>query len=127
VSMKTAILIIDDDESVSRTFMRILEKNGYVVEAVRTGTEALKKLEETNYAVALIDLHLPDLSGTELLEKMSTTDDMVKIIITGSPTEGHPWSSAKKAADAFLQKPIKPETLLSTISEQLNKKHNKTE
>jgi DNA-binding NtrC family response regulator len=125
VSMKTAILMIDDDESVSRTFMRILEKSGYVVESVKTGMEALEKLEKKNYAVALIDLHLPDLLGTELLDKMSAIDYMVKIIITGSPTEEHPWNSAKNAADAFLQKPIKPETLLSTISEQLSRKHRR--
>ena len=80
---KITVLMVDDNQSVSRTFARILEKGGYAIDLAETGEEAIKKLEENSYAVALIDLHLSDMDGIKLIEKMPRTEDTVKIIITG--------------------------------------------
>lgn len=64
---KEAVLVVDDDKSILRVFSRILQKAGYVVDAVETGREALARLQASFFAAALIDMRLPDMDGTDLL------------------------------------------------------------
>ncbi|MBE3116374.1 response regulator, partial [Candidatus Bathyarchaeota archaeon] len=64
------MLIIDDDESILRTFSRILQKNGFSTDTAETGKEAIEKAQTKPYAVALIDVCLPDMNGTNLLNKL---------------------------------------------------------
>jgi DNA-binding NtrC family response regulator len=113
------VLIIDDDESITKTFARILQKKGYNTDTAQTGKEAIQKANAKFYAVALIDICLPDLNGVELLDKLADHDGkMVKIIITGFPTMA-PMKGAH--ADAYLLKPVKPQELLLIIDEKTKK------
>jgi DNA-binding NtrC family response regulator len=110
------VLIIDDDKSITRTFARILQKNGYATDTAQTGKEAMQKANAKFYAVALIDICLPDLNGIKLLDKLADHGNkMVKIIITGFPTMA-PIKGVD--ADAYLLKPVKPQELLSIINEK---------
>ena len=110
------VLIIDDDESITRTFARILQKNGYATDTAQTGKEAVQKANAKFYAIALIDICLPDLNGMELLDKLADHGNkMVKIIITGFPTMA-PIKGVD--SDAYLLKPVKPQELLSIINEK---------
>ena len=107
------ILVVDDDEGITRTFQRILQKTGYQTETAQNGQEAIRKTNGKTYDVALIDICLPDMSGLELIDKLADLDKkMVKIIITGFPIMA-PEESAKAAA--CLVKPVKPKELLSII------------
>ena len=107
------ILIIDDDESIVRTFSRILKKKGYQTDTARTGQEAIRKANGKTYDLALIDICLPDMSGMDLLDKLADLNSkMLKIIITGFPIMA-PEESSK--AVACLVKPVKPQELISII------------
>ena len=64
---KKRIIVIDDDKSILRTFTRILQKNGYEIDVAETGKEALEKSKKKPYDLALIDIRLPDMDGTDLL------------------------------------------------------------
>jgi DNA-binding NtrC family response regulator len=109
------VLIIDDDENITKTFARILQKNGYHTDTAQTGKEAIQKANAKFYAVALIDVCLPDLNGAELLDKLADHGGkMVKIIITGFPA-----IAPTSGADAYLVKPVKPQELLSIIREKI--------
>ena len=120
---KKRILVIDDDKSILRTFTRILQKNGYEIDVAETGREALEKTETNCYALALIDIRLPDMDGTDLLAKMQkTTRDAVKIMITGFPSLENGVKALDEGADAYLVKPVKPEELLALIEEKLKSK-----
>ena len=84
--MKKSILILDDDKFILNVFSRILKNQGYVVDAVETGKEALDKIEREKYDLALIDVKLPDINGTDLLPIIhSSHPEMIKIVITGFP------------------------------------------
>jgi YesN/AraC family two-component response regulator len=86
----------------------------------QNGSEALKKTEATAYNVALIDIRLPDMEGTELLTKMKTAVPKTrKIIITGFPTLKNAIAAVNKQADAYLMKPVEVDKLLETIQGQL--------
>jgi two-component system repressor protein LuxO len=116
VSNKKAILIIDDDLGISRTFSRILEKNGYVTDTAKTGKEAIEKAKTKAYAAALIDMRLPDFDGNTLIAKLPKKN-LVKIVITGFPL-----LAQETKADACLLKPVKAQDLLSTLREILESK-----
>ncbi len=124
--IKKKILVIDDDKSILRTFTRILQKSGYEVDVAETGKEALEKVETGRYALALVDIRLPDMDGTDLLSKMpKTMHEAVKIMITGFPSLENGVKALDKGADAYLVKPVKPEELLILIEEKLKAKQGK--
>jgi DNA-binding response OmpR family regulator len=116
---KKNILVIDDDKSILRTFTRILQKKGYSIDVAETGKEALEKAEKKNYDLALIDIRLPDMEGTDLLVKMQRSmRDSIKIMITGFPSLETGVKALDEGADAYLVKPVKPEELLALIEEK---------
>ena len=117
-----SILIIDDQEGIRKSFSAILEKEGYEVDAVATGQEAIKRSKSRFYNLALVDLRLPDMDGIQLLTTMrDTSPKMVKIIVTGYPSMENAIEAVNRGADAYIVKPFTMETLLRTIEEHLRK------
>jgi CheY-like chemotaxis protein len=117
------ILVVDDDKSILRTFTRILQKNGYEIDAVETGKEAIEKADTRHYDLALVDMRLPDMDGTDLLAKMKKPlQGTIKILITGFPSVESGVKALDEGADAYLVKPVKPEELLMLLEEKLKNK-----
>jgi DNA-binding response OmpR family regulator len=122
---KKTILVIDDDKSILRTFTRILQKNGYDIDAAETGKEGMKKAEARHYDLALVDVRLPDMDGTDLLAKLKKPlQKTIKIMITGFPSIESGIKALDEGADAYLVKPVKPEELLMLIEEKLKNKED---
>ena len=116
------ILIVDDEESIRKVLATILGEEGYVAETAKNGKEAIEKSEAEFYNLALIDIRLPDMEGTELLSAIKeTTPKMVKIIMTGYPSLQNAVKAVNKGADAYILKPFKVEDVLKTIKEELKK------
>jgi DNA-binding NtrC family response regulator len=114
------ILVIDDDENIITPVEAILKNEGYAVDVAKSGSEAIKKSKATAYNVALIDIRLPDMDGTELLTRMKDRIPKVrKIIITGYPSMQNAIDSVNKKADAYVVKPVDLDKLLELIREQL--------
>ncbi len=123
---KKQIIVIDDDKSILRTFTRILQKSGYEIDVAETGKEAIEKAAKKKYDLALIDIRLPDMDGTDLLVKtQQTMQDSVKIMITGFPSLETGVKALDEGADAYLVKPVKPEELLALIEEKFKAKREK--
>jgi DNA-binding response OmpR family regulator len=120
VEASRIILVVDDDKSILRTFTRILQKNGYRIDTAETGKEAVEKAENNHYDLALVDIRLPDIDGTELLAKIKMQlQNTIKIMITGFPSLESGVKALDEGADAYLVKPVKPEDLLMLIKEKL--------
>lgn len=123
---KKKILVVDDDKSILRIFTRILQKSGYEIDTAETGKEAIEKAETGHYDLALVDVRLPDMDGTDLLPRMQKTmHNAVKIMITGFPSLENGVKALDEGADAYLVKPVKPEELLMLIEEKLKSKKSK--
>jgi DNA-binding response OmpR family regulator len=123
VTAKKTILVVDDDRSILRTFTRILQKSGYVVETAETGKEAIEKADSRHFDLALVDIRLPDMDGTDLLAKLkSQLQGTVKIMITGFPSLETGVKALDEGADAYLVKPVKPQDLLVLLEEKLKAK-----
>jgi DNA-binding NtrC family response regulator len=122
-NVKKTVIIIDDDKSILRTFTKVLLKNRYKVDVAENGEEALEKLSKQTYDVALIDLKLPDLDGTDiLLLKKERLLNTAKILITGLSSADNGAKAVSYGAGAYLTKPVKPEDLLAVIEEKLKNK-----
>jgi DNA-binding NtrC family response regulator len=116
------ILIVDDDESIRKVLVAVLEENEYVVDSAKDGKEAIEKTSRDFYNLALVDIRLPDIEGTKVIAKMKeTTPRMRKIIITGYPSLQNAVDALNKGADAYIMKPFDMDKVLQTIKEQLEK------
>lgn len=119
---KSRILVIDDEEDIRDTLKAILENEGYIVDTAKNGKEAIEKAHQAYYNLALIDIRLPDIDGTELLNSMrESTPKMVKIIVTGYPILENAVDAVNKGADGYIIKPFITKDLLNSIKENLQK------
>ena len=119
------ILVVDDDESIRKTLAEILRAEGYYVDTAENGGEAIAKADAEFYNLALIDILLPDMEGTELLKKMrDTVPRMRKIIITGYPSMQNAVEALNLEANAYLSKPFSNEKALQIVREQLTKQQH---
>lgn len=80
------VLIIEDEQFISDLYVRALQKAGYAVKVIFDGQEALKEAQSNSYDIILLDLMLPNLTGTEILRRLrdvqETPNMRAKVIIT---------------------------------------------
>ncbi len=112
MSAKT-VLVVDDNESLNRTFGRILRINGYDVDTATTGQQAIEKSRTKRYAVVVVDFSLGDMNGIEVLRQLDSHGcRMVKIIMSRYPLLD---SEMDPLVDIFLQKPVSPQNFLALL------------
>jgi DNA-binding NtrC family response regulator len=117
---KKRILVVDDDEAVLRSIKDYLAMKGYEVDTAKTGGEAIEKSKKGFFNLAILDIRLPDMDGTELLTKIHDTEPkMIKIMLTGYPNSGNAIDSVNEGADAYLVKPAQLEKVLKVIEKKL--------
>ena len=115
-----SILIVDDDQTILKSFNMILQAQGYTVDTATTGKEALEKTKTKSYNLALLDIKLPDMDGTRLLAKMhQSTPKMMKIMVTGYPGLDNAVDALNLGADAYTMKPVDPRELIKVVDEKL--------
>ena len=121
--MLTSVLVVDDDVGVRNMLRSVLENEGYLVEDVENGKQAVKACEKSPFDVALIDVELPDTKGTELLNKLKKIrPKMIRIIITGHPTLETAMKAVNERADGYVLKPFEVGVLLEIIRRLLKEK-----
>jgi DNA-binding NtrC family response regulator len=119
----SSVLIVDDDTGVRLMLSSVLSDEGYFVEAVENGKQAIKACEKSAFDVALIDIELPDIKGTELLDRLRTLRPrMVRIIITGHPSLESAMKAVNERADGYVLKPFEMTVLLEMIKKLLIEK-----
>jgi len=121
----SSILVIDDEAEIRDSLSSILGDEGYSVEAVENGKQAVRTCEKMQFDVALIDINLPDIKGTELLAKLKQiSPKMVRIIITGYPSIENAVKAINEKSDGYIVKPFDIPELLETIKRLLAEKSN---
>jgi len=119
------ILVIGGDRTVRRTIAAILESEGYVIDSVETGKEAIEKSKSNVYNLVLTDVRLPDMMGTQAISEMKeTTPPMIKVIIADFAALPKAVDAVNNGADACILIPTEPEKLLSVIKKGLKKQEN---
>lgn len=102
------ILVVDDDRQMRLDLAEILTMEGYDVDNVGSGEEALKMIKEEEYEIVLSDLKMPGMSGLELLEHLRKLSPNTRIImITAFATIESAVDAMKKGASDYISKPFK--------------------
>jgi DNA-binding NtrC family response regulator len=122
--MKARILVVDDEEIVVRSCLRILGGGDYVVDAAQNGAEALQKIEETPYDVIVLDIMMPKIDGMEVLQRVKEAHpDIEVIMVTGLSQIETAVRSMKLGAFDYLPKPFDPDELKLVVERALERRH----
>ncbi len=101
------LLIVDDDEQLRQTLARRFEREGNTVVAAASGEEALAKLAQERVDIALLDLHLPGISGIELLVQLKERQpELEALMLTGHGSIETAIQAMRRGAYDYLTKPF---------------------
>lgn len=126
-SVRYKILLAEDNLVNQKLAVRILEKQGHLVEVVENGLEAYEAIKRNKYDVVLMDVQMPVMGGFEATEKIrqwekksnpidSLTFRTPIIALTAHAMLGDREKSLAKGMDDYVSKPLKPKLLMQTIN-----------
>jgi DNA-binding NtrC family response regulator len=114
------ILYVEDDSASGRLAQSIVEHEGYAIKVVSTGQEFFKALAENKPDLILVDLHLPDASGLDLLAKSRFRyPDVPVIVVTASNAVSDVVSALKGGATDYVTKPVDHQRLIVSLANAL--------
>ncbi len=117
--MNERILLVDDDDTLRQTLAEVLARN-YQVDQAAGAAEALELARRANYALALLDLRLPDGDGLELLGRLQEIDDqLLAVVMTAYPEVRTAISALKAGAYDYLNKPFDLDDLRGLVRRAL--------
>jgi len=121
--MSARILIVDDEEIVVRSCVRILGDHGYELDTAGDGSVALHKIEETDYDVIILDIMMPRIDGLEVLQRVKETHpDIDVIMVTGHSQIETAVRSMKLGAFDYIPKPFDPDELEMVVERALERR-----
>ena len=111
------VLVVEDEENVRDLLLTVLAENGYRVDAVRSGEEALRQLDQQLYDLVLLDLNLPGMHGLNVLGAgPALQTDAQFIVMTAFGSIDSAVEAMKLGAVDFIKKPFRTEELLHILS-----------
>ncbi len=120
------ILIVDDEAEIRKQLSSFLSSKGYYTEDAAKGKDALTKVRDTQFDLALLDFRLPDMNGLELLKKIKIlSPNTAAIIITGYSDVRIAVKSVRSGAFDYVTKPLYVDEILVTIKNALEEKSEK--
>jgi CheY-like chemotaxis protein len=120
--MPKRILVVDDDEMVLMALNELLKPEGYEVDAVGSGAEALEHLEKHTYNLLMLDIIMPEMNGFELCRKIRQKEALQEtpiVFLTAKSREEDREEGIEAGANLFLSKPISPDKLLEIVSDTI--------
>ena len=120
--MTKRILVVDDDEMVLMALDELLKPEGYEVQTVASGTEALQKLDEGAYDLIMTDVIMPEMDGFELCKRIREKEkyrEIPVVFLTAKNRDEDRVRGLEAGANLFLSKPISPDKLLGIVSSTL--------
>jgi EAL domain-containing protein (putative c-di-GMP-specific phosphodiesterase class I)/CheY-like chemotaxis protein len=110
------ILIVEDEEAVRRSLVRLLRNRGYAVTACADGADALEVLRSERFSAVVSDIRMPGVSGTELLRRIrAQAPDLPVIFITGEPNLDTAIEAVSLGAFQYIIKPFASDELIGSL------------
>ncbi|PYI37900.1 response regulator transcription factor [Arthrobacter psychrolactophilus] len=109
------ILIVEDEESISDPLSFLLGKEGYEVQVVDNGLDALVEFERNGADLVLLDLQLPGMSGTEVCKHLRQRSTVPIIMLTAKDSEIDKVVGLELGADDYVTKPYSSRELIARI------------
>lgn len=114
------ILIIEDDPELGKTFKEILEFEGFETEIVNDGAQAYPAVASRIPALVMLDMHLPNASGLEILKQIRGDNQLQQIKILVTTADRDLADVARDGADAVFAKPFRVDQLIATVTRLLD-------
>ena len=125
---KERILVVDDDQHLRKTLADILRVKGYEPVVAASGGEAIAAAKQELFALALIDLKLPDVGGIEVMARIKAISPLTEaIILTGHASMDSAIEATGQGAFSYLLKPYQMEELLLAIRHAVERKQAQEE
>ena len=121
------ILIVEDDTNINHLLREALSKEGYSCEQAFSGTEAklLLNMQQHGYALILLDLMLPGISGEAVLEEIRKKGNLPVIVLTAKDSLDEKVEVLTSGADDYITKPFEIREVLARVQVQLRHKEEK--
>jgi CheY-like chemotaxis protein len=116
------VLLIEDDDDIRKVFGLALTKEGFTVTEANDGQEALDIVQKEEFDALVLDLSMPRVDGMAMLDTFRTMPGGKRvpvIVVTALDDPGIEQRTVEAGATAFLQKPILPSKLASTVRRHL--------
>jgi len=99
-------LVVEDDSEQQNIFSQAVKMAGYTVEAIGDGAAAMKRLDEVVPALVVLDLHLPTVSGDEILHRIRAEERLASVSVILATADPLFAKSLSAESDFVLLKPI---------------------
>jgi DNA-binding NtrC family response regulator len=121
--MSARLLLVDDDRAFRLSTAELLRQDGYEVEAVANGTEAVDALKAGRFDLMLLDLRMPGIDGTGLVTALREWGEGIPVLmISGFGTVDAAVHALHAGADDFLTKPVEPAVLSDRVARLLERR-----
>ena len=117
----TRVLVIEDEESFRDALQFMLSREGFDVVLAADGAEGMKQFDSKNPDIVLLDLMLPEVSGTEVCKYIRTKSNVPVIMLTAKDTEIDKVVGLELGADDYVTKPFSTRELLARIKAVLRR------
>ena len=111
----TKILVVEDEASFSEALEFLLGKEGFSVVTAENGADALKKFDQGGIDLVLLDLMIPEISGTEVCRQIRTKSRTPIIMLTAKDSEVDKVVGLEIGADDYVTKPYSSRELVARI------------
>src|SRR5207344_2569920 len=117
------VLVVEDDDALRELLAEVLQGWGYQAVVVPSGGRAVELLETQLFEVAVVDIHLPEMDGVELLRHLKRHDPSIEVLMmTGDPTVATAVETLKLGAYDYLTKPLVLEELRHLLDHILERR-----
>ena len=117
------VLVVEDDDTLRDLLGEVLRGWGYQAVVVPSGSRAVELLETQLFEVAILDIHLPEMDGVELLRHLKRHDPSIEVLMmTGDPTVATAVETLKLGAYDYLTKPLVLEELRHLLDHILERR-----
>ena len=119
-SARGKLLVVDDEQQLRRLLARSLSRAGYEVSEAKDGREALALARQTRFDLVISDVHMPELTGLELLQALHEYDPELPVaLVSGSFDDSALERAREHGAIACLGKPVAFQDLHSIAARAL--------
>lgn len=112
---KKKILVVDDEEKILEVVTSLLENKGYSVCQAQDGKNAIMRFEQGNFALIILDLMLPDITGEEICRKIRAKSRVPIIMLTAKADEEALLHGLNIGADDYITKPFSLKELAARV------------
>jgi two-component system response regulator PilR (NtrC family) len=120
---KSKILVVDDEPGMREFLEIMLQKDNYLVSTATDGAEAIEKIENALYDLAVVDVQMPVMNGIEVLKKINEKcPETTVIMITAFASHETAIEAMKLGAYDYITKPFKIDEIKLVIKKALDKK-----